>query len=138
MVTNRWDMLEGVLVIIFQPSRVLALGPALMLSSVGNRMKGAYSVWPIVNKPQSKALGWQPLFLKNAMGKRSNFQIFWVQFWNPFFGLKFRTLERKKTRKCHQNWPQNWLPKPDQKFKYFSNALPPSRAKRLPTQGPQK
>ena len=43
MVTNRWDMLEGVLVIV-QPSRVLALGPALMLSSVGNRMKGAYSV----------------------------------------------------------------------------------------------
>ena len=71
------------------------------------------------------------LLLKDAMGV---FQLsdFWAQFWSPFLGLNFWTLERKNDKKCPQNWSQNWPPKPDQKFEYFSNALPPSRAKRLP------
>ena len=70
------------------------------------------------------------LLLQDAMGvlQLSNFE---VQFGSPFLGLNFGTWKEKMTKKCPQNWSQNWPPKLDQKFEYFSNALPPSRAKRL-------
>ena len=78
------------------------------------------------------------LFSWRMQWECSNFQIFRPNFGVHFWGSILGPWKEKWQESVPKNWSQNWLPKPDQKFQYFSNALPPSRAKRLQTQCPQK